>query len=107
MNHTIEINTVDALLIVQLLHNNYLKNETDKLIAERLKNEIIEKVSRELSGKQFFGNQTEHGYWRFSNDSAIQHMYCSVCNTIANVTNPANQKMKPEFCPHCGAIMDM
>ena len=48
MNHTIEINTTDALLIVQLLHNNYLRNETDKLIAEKLKNMIINKVSKEL-----------------------------------------------------------
>ena len=52
MKHTIEIDTVDALLIVQLLHENYLKNETDKLIAERLRNEIIEKVGKELSERQ-------------------------------------------------------
>ena len=48
MKHTIEISTTDALLIVQLLHENYLENETDKLIAERLRNEIIEKVAKEL-----------------------------------------------------------
>lgn len=48
MEHTIKINIIDALLIVQLLHDNHLTNETDKLIAERLRNKIIEKVGREL-----------------------------------------------------------
>lgn len=49
MKHTIEIRTVDALLIVQLLHDSHLENEIDKLIAERLRNEIIEKVAKDLS----------------------------------------------------------
>lgn len=48
MKHTIEINTVDALLIAELLYDNRLKNTTDKLIAERLRNKIIEKVSKDL-----------------------------------------------------------
>lgn len=48
MKHTIEINTIDALLIVQLLHDNHLENEIDKLIAERLRNKIIEQVGKEL-----------------------------------------------------------
>ena len=52
MKHTIEISTVDALLIVQLLHNNHLENEIDKSIAERLRNEILEKVGKELSDQQ-------------------------------------------------------
>ncbi len=49
MKHLIEISTIDALLIVQLLHDNYFENDADKLIAERLRNEIIEKVGKELS----------------------------------------------------------
>lgn len=48
MKHTIEINTVDALLIVQLLHENHFENVVDKAIAERLRNEIIEAVGKEL-----------------------------------------------------------
>ena len=52
MKHTIEISTVDALLIIQLLHDNNLQNKTDKLIAERLRNEIIEKVGKELTEQQ-------------------------------------------------------
>ena len=49
MKHTIEIDTVDALLIVQLLRENNLENETDRLIAKNLKDKIIELVGRELS----------------------------------------------------------
>ena len=49
MKHNIEISTVEALLIVQLLRENELQNETDRLIAERLKDTIIKKVSTALS----------------------------------------------------------
>lgn len=52
MKHTIKISTVDALLIIQLLHDNNLQNETDKLIAARLRHQIIEKVSKELTEQQ-------------------------------------------------------
>ena len=51
MKHTIEINTVEALLVVQLLRENNLESETDKLIAERLKERIVKAVSKELSEK--------------------------------------------------------
>lgn len=52
MKHNIEISTVEALLIVQLLRENALENETDKLIAQKLKDMIIEKVATELSEKE-------------------------------------------------------
>lgn len=52
MKHNIEISTVEALLIVQLLRENDLQNETDKLIAERLKDTIIEKVAMKLSERE-------------------------------------------------------
>ena len=52
MKHNIEISTVEALLIVQLLRENALENETDKLIAQRLKDMIIEKVATQLSIKE-------------------------------------------------------
>lgn len=52
MKHNIEINTVEALLIVQLLRENDLENETDRLIAKRLKDTIIEKVAMQLRDKE-------------------------------------------------------
>jgi DNA-directed RNA polymerase specialized sigma subunit len=62
MKHTIEINTVDALLIVQLLHDNHFENVVDKAIAERLRNEIIEKVGKDLyESVNKDGNQTDDG----------------------------------------------
>lgn len=48
MKHAIEISTVDALLIVQLLHDNHFENVVDKTIAERLRNKIIERVGKDL-----------------------------------------------------------
>ena len=49
MKHNIEIDTVEALLIIQLLRENSLDNDTDRLIAKRLKDTIIEKVAAKLS----------------------------------------------------------
>lgn len=49
MKHSIEISTVEALLIVQLLRENELKNQTDKVMAKSLKDLIIKKVAAELS----------------------------------------------------------
>ena len=51
MKHTIEISTVDALLIAQLLRENNLENETDKEIAKNLKNMLVELVAKDLSEK--------------------------------------------------------
>ena len=48
MKHAIEISTVDALLIVQLLHDNHFEKVVDKTIAERLRNKIIERVGKDL-----------------------------------------------------------
>lgn len=52
MKHNIEISTVEALLIVQLLRENSLENETDKEMARRLKDTIIERVAMQLSAKE-------------------------------------------------------
>ena len=49
MKHTIEISTVDALLIVQLLHEKYFENETDRNIAEKLRDKILTIVGNNLS----------------------------------------------------------
>ena len=51
MKHNIEISTIEALLIIQLLHEDNMSNETDRLMAKRLKDMIIEKVSNELSSE--------------------------------------------------------
>lgn len=48
MKHNIEVSTVEALLITQLLRENNLENETDKAMAKRLKDMIIKKVATEL-----------------------------------------------------------
>ena len=51
MKHTIEFSTANALLINQLLLENKLENEIDKLSAERIKEKIIKTVSEDLSQK--------------------------------------------------------
>lgn len=54
-----KFNAIDCLLILRLLNNNNLENETDKLLAERLKQKITKKVKKELSRKQLKGGAEE------------------------------------------------
>ena len=52
MKHIIEISTADSLLLIQLLSENNLENEIDKLAADRLKERIVQAVSKDLSEQQ-------------------------------------------------------
>ncbi len=45
----------------------------------------------------------EHGHWVSLTDCANAGVYCSVCHK--NVWREEN-KVRSNFCPHCGATMD-
>ena len=96
MNHKIEISTVDALLIVQLLHDNYLENDTDKLIAERLRNEIIEKVCKELSEQQVAMQVIK----KIDDTTKTNWCVCPVC--FKGLGWEHTESAKSRYCPKCG-----
>lgn len=50
--------------------------------------------------------EVRHGYWHLVNNCANEGVYCSVCNKKVYKTNYANQKIKSNYCPNCGAKMD-
>ena len=47
-----------------------------------------------------------HGYWVLLDECANEGVYCSVCHKKVYSANYANQKIKSNYCPNCGAKMD-
>ena len=47
----------------------------------------------------------ERGEWHLLDECANEGVYCSVCHKKVYRVNYANQKLKSNFCPNCGADM--
>jgi hypothetical protein len=46
------------------------------------------------------------GEWFLLDDCANEGVYCSACHKKVYKTEYANQKLKSNYCPNCGAKMD-
>ena len=51
-------------------------------------------------------NETKHGHWTLLDECSNAGVYCSVCSKKVYKTDYANQKIKSNYCPNCGSIMD-
>lgn len=49
--------------------------------------------------------EVKHGEWHLLDDCANEGVYCSVCHKKVYRKDYANQKLKSNFCPNCGADM--
>lgn len=47
-----------------------------------------------------------NGRWCLLDECSNEGVYCSVCHKKVYRTDYANQKVKSNYCPNCGAIMD-
>lgn len=47
-----------------------------------------------------------HGEWILLDECANEGVYCSVCHKKVYRAEYANQKLKSNYCPNCGAKMD-
>jgi hypothetical protein len=47
-----------------------------------------------------------HGEWFLLDECSNEGVYCSVCTKKVYRTEYANQKLKSNYCPNCGAKMD-
>ena len=47
-----------------------------------------------------------HGKWELIDECANEGVYCSNCHKKVYRTKYANQKIKSNYCPNCGAKMD-
>ena len=50
--------------------------------------------------------EVKHGEWFTLDDCANEGVYCSVCHKKVYKKCYANQKLKSNYCPNCGAKMD-
>ena len=46
-----------------------------------------------------------HGEWHLLDDCSNAGVYCSICHKKVYRKDYANQKVKSNFCPNCGADM--
>ena len=51
--------------------------------------------------------EVKHGKWFTLDDCANEGVYCSVCHKKVYKKCYANQKLKSNYCPNCGAKMDV
>ena len=47
----------------------------------------------------------ERGEWHLLDECANEGVYCSVCHKKVYKVSYANQKIKSNYCPNCGADM--
>lgn len=50
--------------------------------------------------------EVKHGRWILLDECSNEGVYCSVCHKKVYRKEYANQKLKSNFCPNCGAKMD-
>lgn len=50
--------------------------------------------------------QQSEGEWVLLDECSNEGVYCSVCHKKVYRKEYANQKLKSNFCPNCGAKMD-
>ena len=80
---------------------------------EHFKNKgACEKHKKEVIADNMIANGVtvqEHGYWISLTDCANAGVYCSVCNKKVYKEDYAwcnrKNKLRSDYCPHCGAKM--
>lgn len=50
--------------------------------------------------------EAKHGEWVLLDECSNEGVYCSVCHKKVYRKEYANQKVKSNYCPNCGAIMN-
>lgn len=50
--------------------------------------------------------EVKHGHWILLDECANEGVYCPVCSKKVYRKDYANQNLKSNFCPNCGAKMD-
>lgn len=69
---------------------------------------LVEKAAQMAVDGKTIADITEvrHGEWFVLDECANEGVYCSVCHKKVYRVEYANQKVKSNFCPNCGACMD-
>lgn len=70
----------------------------------------LDKVRKENADLKINNNDLvviKHGKWQVLDNCSNEGVYCSVCQKKVYRKSYANQKVKSNFCPNCGAKMDL
>ena len=70
----------------------------------------LDKVRKENADLKINNNDLvviKHGKWQVLDNCSNEGVYCSVCQKKVYCKSYANQKVKSNFCPNCGAKMDL
>lgn len=75
------------------------------------KNKVIEALTdyqKKIKGKSESSvDEVKHGKWFLLDECSNEGVYCSVCSKKVYKKDYANQKLKSNYCPNCGAKMDL
>ncbi len=81
-------------------------NDYNKLTLLRI-GETIDKVYDKYVSKPLDDVvEVKHGEWFLLDECSNEGVYCSVCTKKVYRTEYANQKLKSNYCPNCGAKMN-
>lgn len=91
---------------------DYIESETvikivTKIMCDtkvRHKGRAINRNIKQLSTADV--QEIRHGKWEFIDECANEGVYCSNCHKKVYRAQYANQKVKSNYCPNCGAKMD-
>ena len=71
---------------------------------EQQRSQMIEAL--EVAKRVVEESEVKHGEWVLLDECANEGVYCSVCHKKVYKKDYANQKLKSNYCPNCGAKMD-
>ena len=78
--------------------------DTEAEITEQLDYDIFENLVKSHPTADV--QEVRHGKWELIDECANEGVYCSNCHKKVYRAKYANQKVRSNYCPNCGAKMD-
>ena len=90
----------------EYIERDTLNNDLDWFAPEAF-NALIDKINKIIRNQPTADVQeVRHGKWELIDECANEGVYCSNCRKKVYRAKYANQKVKSNYCPNCGAKMD-
>ena len=90
----------------EYIERDTLNNDLDWFAPEAF-NALIDKINKIIRNQPTADVQeVRHGKWELIDECANEGVYCSNCHKKVYRVQYANQKIKSNYCPNCGAKMD-
>ena len=90
----------------EYIERDTLNNDLDWFAPEAF-NALIDKINKIIRNQPTADVQeVRHGKWELIDECANEGVYCSNCHKKVYRAKYANEKVKSNYCPNCGAKMD-